>query len=39
MDNYICLLEEDYGEGYHASLVVVAEAEQNGEVLSKLELL
>ena len=33
------LLEEAYGEGYHASLVVVAEAEQNGEVLSKLELL
>lgn len=33
------LLEEAYGEGYHASLVVVAEAEGNGEVLSKLELL
>ena len=33
------LLEEAYGEGYHASLVVVAEAEQNGEILSKLELL
>ena len=33
------LLEEAYGEGYHASLVVVAEAEENGEVLSKLELL
>ena len=33
------LLKEAYGEGYHASLVVVAEAEQNGEVLSKLELL
>ena len=33
------LLEEAYGVGYHASLVVVAEAEENGEVLSKLELL
>lgn len=32
------LLEEAYGEGYHASLVVVAEAtEKDGEVLSKLE--
>ena len=32
------LLKEAYGEGYHASLVVVAEAtEKDGEVLSKLE--
>lgn len=32
------LLKEAYGEGYHASLVVVAEAtKENGEVLSKLE--
>ncbi len=32
------LLKEAYGEGVHASLVVVAEAtEKNGEVLSKLE--
>lgn len=32
------LLKEAYGEGYHASLVVVAQAtEKDGEVLSKLE--
>lgn len=32
------LLKEAYGEGYHASLVVVAEAtDKDGEVLSKLE--
>lgn len=34
------LLKEAYGEGYHASLVVVAEAtEKDGEVVSKLEAL
>lgn len=34
------LLKEGYGEGYHASLVVVAEAtEKDGEVLSKLDAL
>ena len=34
------LLEEAYGEGYHASLVVVAQAEQEGEnILPKLEAL
>ena len=32
------LLKDAYGEGYHASLVIVAKAtEGNGEVLSKLE--
>lgn len=32
------LLKEAYGEGYHASLVIVARAaEDNGEILSKLE--
>lgn len=31
------LLKEAYGEGYHASLVVVAEAEKDGEVLTKLK--
>lgn len=33
------LLKEAYGEGYHASLVVVAKAEGNGGVVSKLEML
>lgn len=33
------LLKEAYGEGYHASLVVVAKAEGNGDVVSKLEML
>lgn len=33
------LLKEAYGEGYHASLVVVAKAEDNGDVVSKLEML
>ena len=34
------LLKEAYGEGYHASLVVVAKAaEEGGEVLSKLDAL
>ncbi|QKX50007.1 MMPL family transporter [Planococcus glaciei] len=33
------LLKEAYGEGYHASLVVVAKAEEGGEVLSQLETL
>ena len=31
------LLKEAYGEGYHASLVVVAQADNGGEVVSKLE--
>ena len=34
------LLKEAYGEGYHAQLVVVAKAaDENGEVMSKLETL